>query len=236
MLKKKIDKISFIIPVFNEEKRLNFLFKNIYEFKKNYNFFKTEFIIIDDGSTDDSLKIMNLNKKKINLKIITYSKNKGKGYALKQGILAAKYDWILTVDADLSTKLNQMIAWKNNYSFVSTHAYFGSRSHPKSSIKFKLSRLFMGKCLNLVLYFFLGIKIKDTQCGFKLYNSKYIKKIFKEMNIYDFSHDIKVTQLLLNNNIKIIELPIKWAHKDGSKVRLIKDSLLFLNNIIFKYF
>ena len=63
-----------------------------------------------------------------------------------------------------------------------------------------------------------------------------IKKIFKEMNIYDFSHDIKVTQLLLNNNIKIIELPIKWAHKDGSKVRLIKDSLLFLNNIIFKYF
>ena len=118
--------------------------------------------------------------------------------------------------------------WKNNYSFVSTHAYFGSRSHPKSSIKFKLSRLFMGKCLNLVLYFFLGIKIKDTQCGFKLYNSKYIKKIFKEMNIYDFSGS---SSIVFKSALRLLVL------KSSTSSRIMNLGLLeidVLNNFFFK--
>ena len=103
-----IKTLSVILPLYNEEKRLNNLFIKINKFKiLNKN--KLEFIFVDDGSNDNSYLLIknfiNKNKKRIDLKLVSYKNNKGKGFALKKGISKAKHDWIITVDIDLSVEV-----------------------------------------------------------------------------------------------------------------------------------
>ena len=229
--------ISIIIPLYNEEKRLDFFFKNFSKFsktKKKYNF---EFIFVDDGSSDYTQeKILNLirlhkNKKNI-LKLIKSKKNLGKGHALKLGVKHAKYKWILTMDADLSVDLYQISKWINKYSFKENYAYFGSRNHSESKIEYKFYRRAIGLMLRILVYLFLDKKIKDTQCGFKFYNKKYIKRIFNLVEENGFAHDIELIILLKMNKIQIKELPITWIHKDNSKLNPIIES----GNFFIKFF
>ena len=109
-----IKSLSIIFPLYNESKRLQNAFKDIEKFQKNKLVNKVEYIFVDDGSKDNSSKkIRNYLKKKkfFNYKIIKYKKNFGKGYAIKKGILAAKNEWILTIDIDISVSLVQLNNW-----------------------------------------------------------------------------------------------------------------------------
>jgi len=73
----------------------------------------------------------------------------------------------------------------------------------------------------------------DTQCGFKVFHSSYIKKIFNKIKCYGYSFDVEIMLLLIKNNIRIVELPISWIHRPGSKVGLIKDSIKFFLDLFF---
>lgn len=84
-----------------------------------------------------------------------------------------------------------------------------------------------------LISFFLKIKIKDTQCGYKLYRKKDAIKIFKKMKSHGFEHDIEVVLICRKLDIKIQELPVNWVHKSGSKVNLFKDILKFFIKIFF---
>ena len=109
-----ISNISIIFPVFNESIRLTTAFGDIKKFNKKNLFKKIEYVFVDDGSTDNSIKnirIIEIGKNKKKLKMIILKKNKGKGEALKRGILASKSDWILTIDTDISVSLQQVITW-----------------------------------------------------------------------------------------------------------------------------
>tara|TARA_B110000438_G_C15788718_1_gene639645 strand:- start:622 stop:1350 length:729 start_codon:yes stop_codon:yes gene_type:complete len=221
--------ISIVIPLYNEEKRLDYFFKNFSKFKKVKKKYYFEFIFVDDGSTDSTQeKILNLIKiyrdKKNTFKLIKSKKNLGKGHALKLGVKNAKYEWVLTMDADLSVDLYQILKWANKYSFKKNYAYFGSRNHSESQIEYKFYRRVIGQFLRLLVYLFLDKKIKDTQCGFKFYNKKYIKKIFNLIKENGFAHDIELILLLKINKIQIKELPIRWIHRDNSKLDPVIES------------
>ena len=96
-----IKSVSIIYPVYNEEKRLNKTILDLKKFAKKNKFLKKEFIFVNDGSSDKSSSVLKEKlKNNKNVKIISYNKNKGKGYALKRGIKAAKNKWILTTDSD----------------------------------------------------------------------------------------------------------------------------------------
>ena len=96
-----IKSISVIYPVYNEETRLNRVFTDINKFDLNNKYIKKEYIFVNDGSTDKSLSLIKKKiKKNKKIKVISYKKNKGKGYALKQGVNNAKNNWILTTDSD----------------------------------------------------------------------------------------------------------------------------------------
>ena len=86
--------------------------------------------------------------------------------------------------------------------------------------------------LNFILFNYFNLKISDTQCGFKVFHSSYVKKIFKKIRCYDYAFDVETMILLRKNNIKIIELPIVWTHRLGSKVNLITDSIKFFIDLI----
>jgi len=233
-----IKTLSVIFPLYNEEERLNNLFEKIKEFK----FLKKselEFIFVDDGSNDNSRLLINSfinkNKRKIDLKLISYKINRGKGFALKKGVALAKHDWIITVDIDLSVKLEQIKVWvKKKLIFKKTNVYFGSRLLIKSKVIAKKNRKFMGFIFNIFLRKILNsnlLDIKDTQCGFKLYKREIAKKIFKKLTESGYIHDVEILILLQKSKILVKELPVKWEHKHGSKINLFNDSIIMLRNI-----
>jgi dolichyl-phosphate beta-glucosyltransferase len=236
---KKIN-ISIIFPFYNEVNRLKNLFLSIKKIQKNL-FIKCEFIFVNDGSTDcsyNSIKYFLKRYKIKNYQLITYSKNKGKGYAIKTGVIKSKFEWILTSDIDLSVKLDFFLKWFSLYRFKKNYAYFGSRNLKSSKIKTIFIRKIIGKALQSLIYIFIDRDLTDTQCGYKIYNNLYAKKIFRKLSVNRFSYDIEVIQLLKREKIKIVELPVHWKHVSGGKVNLITDSiksLLDLFKIIFRY-
>ena len=226
-----IKSLSIVFPLFNEEKRLLKLLREIkkFSFKNKLNL---EFIFVDDGSTDSSLKLLQnfkkTNQRKVKFNIISYKRNKGKGYALKKGVLKARNKWILTIDVDLSVKLSQINQWiKKKYIKQKIDIYFGSRLLKNSKLDARKHRIFMGKIFNFVLNLLINkkfIKINDTQCGFKLYKSRLAKNIFINMKENGYIHDVEV--LIISNKKKytIKELPVNWVHVDGSKINIFRDS------------
>jgi len=244
-VKKKIfsslTSISMVVPFFNEQNRLHYAFKNIETIFKNKFLKKIEIIFVDDGSLDGSVKKINnffenIKKKNFNknrkLKLIRLSENRGKGFAIKKGCLAAKNNWILTTDVDFSVPITFLFRWiKVKYIDSQHNVYFGSRAHKKSIVKSSIHRLIIGKMFRLLISIFLGIKIKDTQCGFKLYKKLSAKKIFSKLTMYGFDHDLQIVLIAKKMNIKIKELPVFWKHINQSKLNLIKDSLKMLIGI-----
>jgi len=220
--------LSIIIPLYNEEKRLKKSLISLIKFIKIKPKKKIEIIFVSDGSTDSTNKIISLfikeNKKILESFLIKYAKNVGKGYAIKKGILKSKNDWILICDADMSVNPNQFNIWYQNKKIIDKNkAYFGSRRHEKSNVKSSIVRKTLGLIFILFIRILLNIKLKDSQCGFKIFHRSYALKIFKKISSFRFAFDIELTILLTKFKINIIELPLKWVHQDGSKLSLFYD-------------
>ena len=235
-----IKSLSIIMPLFNEDKRLDNTFREIIKFiKKNKIYFK-EFIFVNDGSTDKSGEMINnfiiKNKKYKNIKFkhIKLKKNSGKGAALKAGVKNAGGKWILTSDIDFSVSLFELERWfKKKFINNKNLIYFGSRAHMNSEVDSKYYRKFIGSFLRFLINLILNIKIRDTQCGFKLYEKFIAKKIFSRIKLLGYEHDIEIVLLSKKFNYKILELPVSWKHVNLSKVNLISDSIKFFYKIIF---
>ena len=234
-----LESISIVLPLYNEESRLKNLFSEIVK-QKIFKRKNIEFIFVNDGSNDLSLKLIkdfkSKNKNKVNTILINYKKNRGKGYAIKRGVLISKKKWILTMDIDLSVRLNQLEIWKNKeYLVKDTYVYFGSRLLNDSKVSSKKYRAFTGKLFNIILNIIFDRKklgVKDTQCGFKLYKNFIAKKIFNESHEAGYIQDIEILLLLIKKGILIKELPVIWVHKTGSKVNVLFDSILMFCNLI----
>ena len=224
-----IKSLSIVLPVFNEEKRLDKTFFHIEKYLKRTKIKNLEFIFVNDGSIDKSKKLLiNFVKKKskgITKKLIDIKKNIGKGAALKAGVKEAGFQWILTSDIDFSVPLFEIERWQQK-KLISDRkfVYFGSRAHQKSKVESKFYRKFIGEFLRIFISLFLGISIRDTQCGFKLYDKLTAKKIFSKLRFFGYEHDIEIVLLLKNEKIKVVELPVTWKHVSDSKVNIIVDS------------
>ena len=229
-----MNNISLIIPLYNEENRLKKNLKFIQNFLKKKNI---EVIFVNDGSDDNSEKIIKKfiykNKDKKFIKYISYKKNVGKGYAIKKGVLSSKKKWILICDLDMSVKPDQVNIWKKKKLISNDKfAYFASRKHYSSEIKTSIIRRLLGFFFNITIYLLFDIEIKDTQCGFKLFNKKYAKSVFKKISSYRFSFDVDLVLILNKKKIKIKELPTNWVHKTGSKLNIFYDMPLMFFDIL----
>lgn len=228
----KNNSISIIIPCFDEEKRILNLINEIQNFKTENTL---EVIIVNDGSNDKTLsfiKSSEIYQKKI-IKLISYKKNKGKGFAIFKGVIAAKNEWIISLDADLSISLSDAIKSFNKYAINKDEIYVGSRSHNKSIVKSQLHRFLIGIVFQALTRFFLKIQIKDTQCGFKIYHYKNAKKLFTLLKDYSFSHDIEIILHCKKLEIKVNEIPVIWKHMNGSKVNLFTDPIKMMLKIFY---
>lgn len=222
-----IKSLSVIFPLYNEANRLFYTFNDIKKFYKVKKIKNIEYIFVDDGSTDQSVEIIKnffKKNKKINYKIIRIKKNKGKGNAIKCGVIHSKNDWILTIDTDISVSLIQLNEWiKKEFIKKNVSIYFGSRNLKNSKVEFKIYRNIIGKIFTYILKILFEIEINDTQCGFKLYKKKVAKSIFAKIKDNGFIHDVEVFLLSKKYNYPVKELPVKWIHKKESKLNLLFD-------------
>ena len=227
-----IKSLSIIFPLYNESKRLKYCFEDIKKFNAKKKIKSLEYIFVDDGSTDESAQIIKKfitkkkEKKNVRYKFLKISKNQGKGNALSRGFRIASKNWILTIDTDISVSILELNKWLKikNIKFYN-NIFFGSRNLKNSIVKFEYHRKLIGLVFILLTKFFFNIKLNDTQCGFKLYPKKEGKKIFKNLTDKGFAHDIEIVLLAKKYNIKILEMPITWVHKNNSKISFLKDSL-----------
>lgn len=208
-------KITIIIPAYNEEKRILRTLMQIKEYlKKREEDF--EIMVIDDGSTDNTVKIVeNFNLK---IAILRNEKNKGKGYSLKRGMLASKSDVTLFMDADSSTKIEEFdkfFPYMNDYDIL-----IGSRaiSHSSVLIPQGFIRRNVGSLAHKLIQLVLRVEVSDTMCGFKMYNRKSRQFLFKKQINNGWGFDYEILFLAKKFNFKVKEIPVVWRNDARSRV------------------
>ncbi|WP_089765400.1 dolichyl-phosphate beta-glucosyltransferase [Chitinophaga terrae (ex Kim and Jung 2007)] len=185
-----------------------------------------EIIVVDDGSTDTTASIA---KKFSNYyghtKVISYFPNKGKGFAVKTGVLAAEGNLILYNDADGSAPIQELCKLEEQL-LLGYDIALGSRNKDNngSEVQFLLHRKIIGTLFNTLVKVFLVREFHDTQCGFKLFTKESAKNVFPLLTEQRFAFDIEVLFIAKHLGYKASEVGINWSNVKGSKVNLILDS------------
>lgn len=230
-------KLSIVIPAYNEARRLPGTLAAVSEYLDLADF-DAEIIVVDDGSTDGTAEsFRNLPGKGMPPKVIGFEGNRGKGAAVREGLLAAKGDYVLFMDADHSTHITEVekllkvaqSKGKNGAPGV----VIGSRYLADSHIKIKqpwyrvaISRLGNG----LIQLGVLG-GIKDTQCGFKLLTRAAAHEIAPLMTMRGFSFDIELLVIAKQLGYDVAEVPVNWYDTPGTRLRPIKAALVTLRDL-----
>lgn len=212
--------LSIIIPAYNEERRIGRTLEKIISFLDSKKY-KYEIIVVDDGSKDRTREVV---KRFRRVKLNEKRRNRGKGYSVRQGMIAAEGDYLLFSDADLSTpieEIEKMMRLINAYDVV-----IGSRTIKGADVQVKqpFYREYMGKIFNLFVQV-LAIKgIKDTQCGFKLFTRRAAKKIFPKQRIKGFGFDVEILYIAKKKGFRIEQVPVIWRNDENTKVSAFRDS------------
>lgn len=214
--------ISIIIPAFEESNRLGDSIRKILSYIKKEKL-NAELIIVDDGSKDKTAEV---GKKvcaefpDLETRVIRYEQNRGKGFAVKTGLLEAKGEIALFSDADLSTpieELSKLVEPIKNGQFDVT---FGSRALDRTLIGTHQPwrREQSGKVFNLMVRTLTGLPFWDTQCGFKAFNMEKFRPLLALMVIDRFGFDVEFLYVAYFKGLRLNEIPVKWNDADGSKL------------------
>jgi len=214
--------ISIVIPCFNEEKVISQNIQKIYNYfeDKKYVF---EIVVINNASTDNTLKVLIETDKNYKIKILNEDR-KGKGNAIKLGLLNSKYNNILILDADLSTDINEL---KDEWLKLKNSLLIGSRALGEEIDTPKIRRL-SGLFLNKIIRLFFDIQFRDTQCGFKFIAYENINSLANDLSIEGFMYDLDLITSCKKMRIDIKEIPIGYVFNDDSSVSLLKDPAIML--------
>lgn len=230
--------LSVIIPAFNESERIGKTLENVNKYLKQQSY-DYEIIVVDDGSKDSTRNLVeNLCSIIKNIEIISLPNNQGKGAAVKTGMLSAKGEVRLFMDADGSTGIREI---ERLLPFLSKgyDIVVGSRLvvGAVKKVKQNFTREALGWVYRKIVRVLINTDIKDTQNGFKLLSKTAAEKIFNDLQTKGWSFDIEIIMLANKMGYKIKELPIIWSNDKRSRMRFIQmfGMLLDTLNISRKY-
>ena len=225
--------LSIVIPAVNEERRLPETLQKIHQYLMGKGLC-AEVLVVDDGSTDRTSQVVDAASARFpEVRRITNPTNHGKGFAVRQGMLAARGEIALFSDADLSTPIEEadkLIAALREGGYDGA---IGSRGIDRNLIETRQSamREAGGILFNRVVRLFTGLAFADTQCGFKAFRRDRARILFEQQRIIGFGFDPEILYLAQRHGLRIAEIPVRWAHDAGSKVKFVKDGLLMVGEL-----
>ncbi len=217
--------LAILVPTYNEEKYLIDIIRMLY--KSNYSS-----IIVDDGSTDSTKKILNWLDRSNGVDILSYYHNQGKGFAVKRGayeLIKKGFEWMLVFDSDGQNDINDISQFENALkNHPDAKIIIGNRLHdPKNMPKI---RYITNKVMSWFVSLLARQKIKDTQCGYRLIHKSVFNLPLKS-NRFEFESEMLIKAG--RKGYKIISVPIKCIYEEGriSKINPIKDMIRFFQMI-----
>lgn len=228
-------KASLVVPAFDERGRIERAIAEIAAWRRgNPGGWEWEVIVVDDGSSDGTGEAARAAAARENLviELLRHPKNRGKGAAIRTGVLASTGDPLLVSDTDLSTPLGE---WVKLAERLPTHPVtIGSRALDEGLVRRRqpFYRQFMGKTFNAFVRLIAVPGIRDTQCGFKLFRGDVARDLFRRARIDRFAYDVEILYLARREGIAIAEVPVLWFNSPESKVSVVRDSLRMLRDLV----
>jgi dolichyl-phosphate beta-glucosyltransferase len=225
--------LSVVIPAYNEGPILSGTLGTVQAFLQDSGY-KHEILVVDDGSQDDTRQVALSHRASCpTLRVLGYSTNRGKGYAVATGILAAVHPAILFSDADLSTpiaEIERLWPWYDcGYDVV-----IASRQAAQAEILARQPhhRELMGRAFNKIVAL-LGVRgFSDTQCGFKLFRAAAGRAMFSRLKTAGFAFDVELLIRARRAKFRVAEVGVRWRNGHASKVRPVTDSARMLLEIL----
>lgn len=227
--------LSIIIPAYNESARLGQTLLTIFDYL-NTDVPESELVVVDDGSSDETAAIAEQqfsHARQVSARLIRVKPNRGKGNAVREGLLAARAPVALFTDADLSTPITEtpkLVAPIEQGRYDLT---FGSRALDRSLIGVHQPwrREQGGRIINLVVRLATRLPFWDTQCGFKAFRMSVCRPLVEAAVIERFGFDVEYLYVAHLAGLRLKEIPVRWDHNEGSKLSVWRDTPRLLDEI-----
>lgn len=220
--------LSIVLPCYNEEKRLEPTLSQSLSYLESNIRGPFEVVFVNDGSTDRTQELLETAKQnfsRMRIDLVGYSPNRGKGHAVRAGVLQARGDKILVMDSDFSIELSEL------FKFVDVldeaDVAIGTKKHQLTQTVIHQTplRKFLGKGFTVLTNLLLGLRFTDITCGLKGFRGPTGKDIFERQRINRWSYDSETLFLAKKLRCKIIEIPVRWHHEERSKVSPYLDTI-----------
>jgi dolichyl-phosphate beta-glucosyltransferase len=225
-------RISLVIPAYNEANRLPGTLARVGDYVRGRTGEEWELLVVDDGSTDGTAAAGR--RAAANLparcEIVTLSANRGKGAAIREGVARSRGDRVLLSDADLSTPIEEWERLRDAGAPVA----IGSRALDEATVRRRQAwhRRALGKLFNRIVRALAIGGIRDTQCGFKLFDGDLARDLFAGARIDRFAYDVEILALARARGIPIAEIPVLWYNSPESKVSVVRDLFPTLRDLV----
>lgn len=227
----KVPDLSVIVPVYNEEKRVEKGLKEILNFLSKQKF-SWELILVDDGSTDKTEKIVRKNIAQNKNAQLVSSRHQGKGGAIKKGVLTSKGKWVLFLDIDLATPMEELTKFRSQ--IKNFDVLIGSRKMTGARILLHQPKFreLSGKVFTFLTNALVTSGISDITCGFKMYKGRLAKQLFKQSVLRDWSFDAEILFLAQKKKARIKEIAVTWKDDPHTKVNIFQDAFKSFSGLL----
>ena len=222
-----------MLPAYNESARIRATIEKISAYADQRGW-RAEVLVVNDGSSDDTAAIVRqMAVQHPQLVLLENPGNRGKGYSVRNGMLRANGAVLLFSDADLSSPIaeaDKLFAALEEGAAVA----IGSR-WVKAELQLKrqpLYRQLFGRLFNLALRLVLGLKFKDTQCGFKAFTREAAQQLFPMQRIDRWGFDPELLFLAKKRGLAVAEVPVAWSHREGTRLNPVRDGIRMLGEML----
>jgi dolichyl-phosphate beta-glucosyltransferase len=232
--------LSIVVPAYNEAARLPETLDRLASFlDRSSHGQQAEVLVVDDGSFDGTAMLVeDWSRKDPRFRLLSNPGNRGKGYAVRHGMLKALGDWRLMTDADLSTPIEELERLRRAADKENAAVVIGSRAINRKLVARHQSwfRETGGRFFNWVMRIITGLPFADTQCGFKLYRADAAQAIFSRQVLDGFSFDVEDLYLAQRMGWRVLEVPVAWANMEGTKVTAVATARAFTDLVRIRWF
>ena len=227
-----LDKVSFVLPAYNEANLIKAVVQSLRRVAENSNIRDYEVIVVDDGSTDGTREEVLKISDGVCVKAIGYDNNMGKGFAVKHGVECASGDIMVFLDSDMDIKssgLQTYIDALRNWDLI-----IASKRHPESRVEASFMRRFLSFGFNVLVKLLVGVKVSDTQSGLKAGKAEAVRKIFGLLSVKKYAFDVEMVTVAQLLGLRIKELPVEIRLRGRFRIRDIVRMFIDILGIVYR--